>query len=561
MALVIGGVIAVVAYLGAKGTTAVEHWVGAQLTDVVSAYLNPKLRFDALDYQYPRTVVLYNPRLTATDPHPPPASHDPPGPGQQVDILSAGSLTLELTEIPVVGEPIRIERLVMDGPTLRLIAIPDQPHAFVGFSDLVKQDAAPKAPATQIGLNDVLLVQLVQLRNGQVIYDPRTPEPSPTAGVGSEEDTTPHRRKVLHIDAIDTGLNLRRNTSGLFNVALWLKRPPVCEVKLNGTFDLDQLVLNLSEIYLELALGRDEDRFLPPQLQEILTKHEVTGRATVTGSSRCPLLDWRSSDVAVWVEASDLNVSVDEYRLPIEKLSVVPLVRDRKLVVEKLEARTLDGQVSAAGPLELDPPYHMDLNLSAQDLSIAQLLRARADNPSGPPKFQGRVSTSMNISAPAPELLTQAAGQGTLSITKGRVMNLPVVADVVRDAADVATDGKVKLDDEKGDHEAELVFTFKGDRVVFSSIKGKQTGYAYRGDGVVYFDSRLDLRFNAGPLELLQENLGVIGDVLGAVTDTLVKYTVTGTLAEPKLGVDLAGGLKKGSAEKASSPDPDQPEG
>ena len=62
-----------------------------------------------------------------------------------------------------------------------------------------------------------------------------------------------------------------------------------------------------------------------------------------------------------------------------------------------------------------------------------------------------------------------------------------------------------------------------------------------RGEGELYFDSRINFRFNAGPLERVQGVLGPIGEVLGGVTDALMKYHVTGTLAEPKTAVKPLG--------------------
>ena len=62
-----------------------------------------------------------------------------------------------------------------------------------------------------------------------------------------------------------------------------------------------------------------------------------------------------------------------------------------------------------------------------------------------------------------------------------------------------------------------------------------------RGEGELYFDSRIDFRFNAGPMERLQGVLGPLGAALGDVTYKLVKYQVTGTLDEPTAAVKPLG--------------------
>jgi hypothetical protein len=66
---------------------------------------------------------------------------------------------------------------------------------------------------------------------------------------------------------------------------------------------------------------------------------------------------------------------------------------------------------------------------------------------------------------------------------------------------------------------------------------------ALRGHGDIYFDTRMDMLFNAGPVEKIQSLLGKIGDFLGRITDEISAYTVTGTLAEPKVGVKVAPNL------------------
>src|SRR5437868_6081168 len=76
-------------YVGQKGTSPLERWIGAQLQKVATGYLNPTLSFNDLDYQYPSTVVLTNVKLT---------SADPANAGKTVDVLAVKKLTLELAE-------------------------------------------------------------------------------------------------------------------------------------------------------------------------------------------------------------------------------------------------------------------------------------------------------------------------------------------------------------------------------------------------------------------------------------------------------------------------------
>ena len=56
---------------------------------------------------------------------------------------------------------------------------------------------------------------------------------------------------------------------------------------------------------------------------------------------------------------------------------------------------------------------------------------------------------------------------------------------------------------------------------------------AVRGGGVIGFDDSLNLILNGGPLERLQESLGMVGRAFGHVTDRIVRYHVTGTTEHP----------------------------
>jgi len=58
-----------------------------------------------------------------------------------------------------------------------------------------------------------------------------------------------------------------------------------------------------------------------------------------------------------------------------------------------------------------------------------------------------------------------------------------------------------------------------------------------RINGVVAYDGTLDLEANAGPMEKVQGMLGEVGNILGKVTDQLVKYRITGKAGDPKVAV------------------------
>ena len=77
----------------------------------------------------------------------------------------------------------------------------------------------------------------------------------------------------------------------------------------------------------------------------------------------------------------------------------------------------------------------------------------------------------------------------------------------------------------------------------FTKIDLRAPTYAIRGDGDLYFNQNLNMTINAGPLERIQSGLGTVGDILGAVSSSLARYHVTGTIAAPVVKVQLLGGI------------------
>src|SRR5439155_3062809 len=194
VALLVVGTIALVLWIvGGRRSSPVEDWVAAQIQLVSDAYLNPKLTFADLDYEFPATIRLKKLRLTAADP-----DH----PGKSIDILGADRAEIELVEVPQVGQPVHIASIRLKDPVFQAVAIRGT-HRLVGFSDLIKTQAAQtsgQAPASASGmlastttgatktmpaaqiegppaprLSDLIRMHRVELIGGRIVYDSRAP--------------------------------------------------------------------------------------------------------------------------------------------------------------------------------------------------------------------------------------------------------------------------------------------------------------------------------------------------------------------------------------------------
>lgn len=116
------------------------------------------------------------------------------------------------------------------------------------------------------------------------------------------------------------------------------------------------------------------------------------------------------------------------------------------------------------------------------------------------------------------------SGAGRVSVRNAR---LPIVS---------AFQNVLKINKTHGATDrADGAFELYGDRVRFTDFNIVGRWVAIKGKGNVFFDNRLDLRVNAGPIEKLNQVLGPVGDVLGAVTRLAIVYQVTGTLDDPQV--------------------------
>lgn len=513
--LIMAGVAAVVLVrtAGRSGSGAVEGWVGRQLQGVAGNYLNPTLTLGDLDYQYPKTVVLKGCRLTADDPQ-----------GGTVDILVARRLELVMAEVPRAGEPIRIERLALEGPEVRLVALGPQDGRLIGFANLLKQPGEPQADAeTPVRLSDVFRIRWIEIADGRVQLDLRRPQQSP-----------------MVLDGLNAQLAVDPADAGWYRIDTKMVREPVLDLDLKGRLNLDEVVLDLEDTVLAMKLGGGQNRHLPPQLQQMLADHDVHGDLTLHLNGRLPTTDWRAAALTARLELDDGHVAVGARRLPVHRLEADLAVAGRAARIERLTARTLGGNLTARGNIALDGAMDGQISANADDLRIEQTLRTFAEDAQAPPLYEGRVAGRVDFRGPLTRMTTSAGGDGELHVRQGRLGATPLLTAIT--AATRAAGKAADLDMDATRDEADLDFELAGDHLQFKNITVKGASFSLRGEGRMYFDQRLDLRFNGGPLEKVQDKFGDIGRLLAKVTDALLRYTVRGTVEKPEVGVALGPG-------------------
>jgi len=529
-----GAVFYLVRFTGDVGSSALERWIGEQLRGVAGSYLNAELTFENPDYQYPLTVVLENIRLTAADP----AS----GAGKTVDIIEIARATLTLAEIPSEGQPLKIERVMLDGPKFRFVCRSAEDISLVGFSDLVKtgddtasaaaaradESAAPRAAAVKV--TDVFQLRLVHISDGQIHYDPRRPD-----------------RRAMMLDRINMSLNVEPDKEGWYTLNTKLDRQPLGSLDLAGRFNLNDNIFDFNTLALAVDFGPESNKSLPPQMQEFLTEHNVRGELDVNARGTIAVSDWRSAKIEGSVNLSDGDFTFGKYRLAVPQLSALLSMSDKVARLSQLDIRALGGSLLAAAQLKLDDTMQATVNVEGEGLRIHQLLRAAdgvGEEKAGDElPLKGTVKLKLNAQAPLAQVTTKLTGGGHLQLTEGRLVNLPTVGTIVGSVANQVgvTDSIAK---QSSSDELLMMFTFKNDRIKVDRLDYRSPLVAVRGGGEVMLDGlALNLIVNGGPIEKVQSLLGPVGDLTALLTDRIAKYHVTGRVGEPKVTAVIAEGI------------------
>jgi hypothetical protein len=248
--------------------------------------------------------------------------------------------------------------------------------------------------------------------------------------------------------------------------------------------------------------------------------------------------DWQASTLKAQVTLTGGNFAVGEHRFPLDRLRARWTMADRRGALENLEMDLLGGRLEGRGQFTLKEPMDGRLELKFADLRIEQCLRNAAG---GEGKYRGDLSGQVEWQGPLTDAAKQSRGSGTIQIADGYLNQLPVLSTLL--AAVNRTMKAAGMSSGRPSDTADMAFTFEGDRVNFNKVDVVTQMAVLRGHGDIFFDTHLDMLFNAGALEKVESMLGKVGAFLGRMTDEISAYTLTGTLGDPDVGVTLAPNL------------------
>lgn len=473
-----------------------EDWIGDRLLAAANDALRPELRCAGFRWEAPKTIILLRPALYDGD----------------LAILEAESLRVTLGSLPAKDRPLVLEGVELAAPVVRLVR--DDAGALRGFSDLLESapagTGAADATKSSTTFGETLAIRRIAIADGRLII----------AAPGEP---------AMELDHLTFGLDCDPSAApGQYALDLDLARDRDLILAGTGMIDLDALLVELDGITLGIELDEPAWKRFPPAIQKFMTEHRLRGDLDATFTGRIALTSAGTSAWSIDATLRDGFASFDDWQWPVAELDTRLDFDDDGMTIGTTSVRCFDGTLHGKGRLEFAEHAPADLEVAVDGVRLEKLIVPDGDS-SRPPRYAGRIVGFGAFKGLLGDPEQEAAGSIDISIDQGRLIELPAVGALVK-----AVRGMIPLLGPANDTATYTgTFTTDGFRLDHGEIVSGAV--LIRGSGLHRYDGGLDMLMNAGPLERIQGELGVVGEVFGAVTDRLVKYHLTGTLSDPKV--------------------------
>lgn|GEM_PF-766971 len=525
-------------------------YLGQQVVGLANGYLVPEMSFSELEYEAPYSLTLRDVMLVAPD---------------GTDVLDIGVLSVELSERPRRGRPIKIAEITVSNGVVHVVQNPETGE-IRGLVPFVKGRGDRDEPAKDTGgttrLSDVFELRTLVVENLDLEWDPgdgtptmRVPGFSMNLDVrpgGGPSSGKPDGTGDQPEDTNATGAS----EPGWYELAFESGRAPGLRLDIEGSFNIDSFEAVIDRGFAELLVSEDSIGSLPGQVQELLHELEASGELQVEFAGRVPLRDAAAGGrMDLLVTLNGFNIVPGDLRVPISELVIEAELSGGVARLAQLTADTLNGRVKADGRIELTAegmPAEAWWDLS--ELDLEQLLAQQ--NPDEPPEIAGLLTGTGTVTAMASDALGTISGEGEVHLKQGRLLKLPVLTQLAN-AADAVGFGKSA----KKNHSLDAQFTLEPAGVRIRGFEVVTTALAARGKGLVRWDGTLNLEANAGPLEKLQSMLGGLGNLIGQLTDSVMTYLITGPASDPEIGVSTLGIGDDDANKRERNQTPEDPDG
>jgi hypothetical protein len=237
------------------------HWtvasiLGHELVAQVESHLRARMAVGDVSYQFPLGLTVRNCEFSQLQ-------RD----GMPRKLLEVKQIHVKLANLPVFGGPLIVEEMTIERPAIHIIRTTG---GVAGQSGLVREEsgnAAATKPSSK--LSDILRLHHVEIQSAQIVYEDQTHPAAPTAAWNDLD---------LTIDTAPRG-------PADYAFGLWAQSGDLAELRLEGSFNVDEFTALVKHFDLQVRAGGDQERHLPPQFQEFLDRHRVHGQLQIDGSA------------------------------------------------------------------------------------------------------------------------------------------------------------------------------------------------------------------------------------------------------------------------------------
>lgn len=490
-------------FIGEEGSTSLENWLGNQVVSLLQSQLNPTIEFDSIDYQAPRTLMIDGLRIVEDG----------------SVMIQVARTQLEFASIPTVGEAFQIEQIILTEPHFRLEE--SEEGGLVRWSHFLKDSPEPDTE-TDLVLSDVLQMRHIAINNGVVEYIPFGDSPP------------------MLLEGLTTTIDTHPNSTapGVYVFDGTLERPNLFTIKTKGELNLNTLHMDLASLYLNTHLHPDGYAIFPPQAQGHLIAHEIRGDLELEASGEIQLDDWQSASITTTCTLRNGFFAYSDKAIPLDTFTVLSQFADQTITLHGV-AELMEGTIrfDAMASMKEEQPIHAEWAVNGIELS--HLIRTL--QPNERPVHAGLIQSNGVFEADATAWPDSIHGDGVVTISKGRLINIPILKLLAFEF--LKMDG-MKSASRKDSALVEFNFLPKSIGIKrFHASSGAYSSGAVRarGRGMIFYDGHMDMELNADALGKIQSKLGGSGKLLGEISDSVVKYRITGTPNQPKISVQPLG--------------------
>jgi hypothetical protein len=475
---------------------AVRFWLFQFIMTASGDLIGPQIHFTNLRYEFPFTVVLQAPELV----------------DEGESFVMARRMQITLDHIPISGQPIQFSEVRFIRPMIRLIWKDDGTLVGLNNKFIKSIDGEQYTKSFSTVPSDFLRIHTIEIQRGSVQFEPF--EGSPIA-----------------INDITTILDAQPEASGAgqYSISMTVDREPALVSTLQAMLDIDNAMLDIHSFHAEMKVTPETAEELPPDLKRLFDEYQVAGDMRLHAEGQLPFTSVDDIDLAIDVQLEEGSAVFSGYRVPIQRLLGDFRIADRVIDLESMVVTLVEsGHLSMSGHLHMDDGMPFDVFLDMERVSLASIVEQI--NPDLP-GYSGIIGLQGSIESQVDDVVGHLSGQGVMSLSDGDLFNVPIVYGLEESVLDGSSHSGEQWP--VGQDRGSMEFVLNSQRIELDDIVFEGDLLGIRGSGEIGYDGGINFRFNAGPLEKLQMQMGVIGDVFGFLTDRLVTYQVTGTWNDP----------------------------